>query len=381
MIYYCFLGNTPALSLLEMEYLGFSPIEYSHQIVTLDTKPDKIDTLTFRAGGITKIAKSITTTNEDDLVSTLTKLLTDSPTKNVVVSDEADTQITQEDLSNIKKQIKKTRSIRFLSMKLSNHSLVPIKKQHALELSILRNADHLVIAETIWIHDFNGWTARDRRKPYRDIKRGMMPPKLARIMINLATNPNTTHIVDPFCGTGTIALESLLLGYSVYASDNRKQAIGGTKENIEWLRSKQEIPGNSDVIFADATHLDQMITTATAIVTEPFMGPLIEFRDGTLRSGGKPVRREKIKNIIKGLDKLYKGVLKSWYKILIKKGRVVMIIPEFHIYDQKMVIPLIDTCENLGYNKLAQIPYSKPGASLIRNIMVLEKNGTHKTIR
>jgi len=55
------------------------------------------------------------------------------------------------------------------------------------------------------------------------------------------------------------------------------------------------------------------------------------------------------------------------------EGRVVIIFPEFHLFNRVWSLPLIDTCENLGYNKLAQLSYSKPQATVVRQILVLSK--------
>jgi tRNA G10 N-methylase Trm11 len=60
---------------------------------------------------------------------------------------------------------------------------------------------------TIACQDIDAYTKRDTSKS-RDMVVGMMPPKLAQIMINLATEGRKEIIYDPFCGLGTILIEA-----------------------------------------------------------------------------------------------------------------------------------------------------------------------------
>ncbi len=89
---------------------------------------------------------------------------------------------------------------------------------------------------TIFISDIDAYTARDRLRPHRDAKNGMLPPKLAQILINLAGNlPANSRILDPFCGTGVVLQESLLMGYDAYGSDISPRLVDYAKKNLAWL--------------------------------------------------------------------------------------------------------------------------------------------------
>jgi hypothetical protein len=60
--------------------------------------------------------------------------------------------------------------------------------KNGAELLIIRTDDHkTLIARTTAIQDIDGYTMRDRGRPKRDARVGMLPPKLAQIIINLAT--------------------------------------------------------------------------------------------------------------------------------------------------------------------------------------------------
>ena len=108
-----------------------------------------------------------------------------------------------------------------------------------------------------------------------------------------------------------------------------------------------------------------------AIVTEPFLG--------STEIGDKRHLQEKVKNMIKGLEKLYIGCLRDWQKILKPGGKVIIALPEYRIEDKMFFVKkVIDRCENLGYTTLhGPIEYSRPQAIVRREFFVLQKHGTH----
>lgn len=158
-----------------------------------------------------------------------------------------------------------------------------------------------------------------------------------------------------------------MVGCNVIGSDTNPDAIPGTKSNLEWLLSTPNlVPRTYQLSVADATHFNEVFPSVDVIATEPYMGPLLDERN--------PSSLEKIKNIAKGLDKLYRGAFKSFAQALPQGGRVVMSIPVFHVYGREIQTISIDTLTQLGYNYVSAIPYSKPGGTVVRNITILEKN-------
>ncbi len=61
-----------------------------------------------------------------------------------------------------------------------------------------------------------------------------LDPRLARAMVNLCyTNGKPPNfIIDPFCGTGGIAIESAMIGVSIFASDLDNEMVQGTIKNL-----------------------------------------------------------------------------------------------------------------------------------------------------
>jgi len=63
-----------------------------------------------------------------------------------------------------------------------------------------------------------------------------LEPRLAKLLISLAHREkiNPTTMIDPFCGTGGIAIEALIQGMDVCASDLDPTMVYGAKKNLSW---------------------------------------------------------------------------------------------------------------------------------------------------
>ncbi|MFH1244430.1 MAG: hypothetical protein V1487_02585 [bacterium] len=363
-MYYFFLGNTPELSKLELSTLY--PGDFNLVTKAIVSYSGALNPTTlFRLGGTRKVAELLTTCPPSDTVSCVTELISADSAKNIALTDYADLALDHGIFHTIKSQVK--RSLRFVSLETTEHELLMLSHQHVSEYNLLPAGDSIAIAKTVWIYDAEDWVRRDRDKPYRDIKRGMLPPKVARIMVNLATQGKSgLTLADPFCGTGTILAEGMMVGCNVVGGDTNPAAIAGSESNLAWLCSQYLIPNTKyQILNLDATHFHEHVATCDCLATEPYMGPLLDDRN--------PSSLDKIKNIARGLDKLYRGAFKSFHRSLPVGGRVVITIPSFHVYDRVIPTISIDTLGSLGYNYVSSVAYGKPGAAVVRNITILEK--------
>lgn len=110
-----------------------------------------------------------------------------------------------------------------------------------IEVVLLRSGAALWIGKTLRVQPFEDFARRDFGKPQRRIDPGLLPPKLARMMLNLARIADPGTILDPFCGSGVIVVEGALLGYSMTGLDNSAEAVEASRANLEWL--EKEHPG------------------------------------------------------------------------------------------------------------------------------------------
>jgi tRNA G10 N-methylase Trm11 len=234
------------------------------------------------------------------------------------------------------------------------------------EFTFIPNEEEVIAAEAVAVQNLNYWTQKDYGRPAFDPSSGMLPPKVARMMINIAIpnsyNSNTT-IYDPMCGSGTILIEGLDLGVKVIGSDLAKKAVEASSTNATWFINKYKADGQSKVFLEDATHvtLAQTGSQVDAIVFEGYLGP----PHPTDKDTG---------NLIKGLEKLYKGVFKNLYPILKDGGYLVCALPEYHSQSGvKNLDSLVDWTSVLGYTRHTRFTYARQHAFTQRAIYVLQK--------
>ena len=241
-----------------------------------------------------------------------------------------------------------------------SYGLSPIHlTKHKVDEFFLDNKNNEVW-KTIWVHKYSHWIKKDRFMPYINAKAGMLPPKIARSMINLAPEMvwgKGKVLADPFCGSGRVLVEGGELGFNFIGADILDSQCHQSRENLKSLGLE------GDIFCMDSTHLSKRFQNKIdLIVTEPFMG--------------KPnLRPDKIKFLVPGLEKLYLGCLKDWYASLKPGGVIVMVFPWFN--DGKKdykTSEIIDGKLSLSYNQLNQgILYSRPDATVKREIVVLQK--------
>ncbi len=182
-------------------------------------------------------------------------------------------------LIGIKKALRKhDRSVRFANRTfrnldagtLHNENLFPPKGAEIL--AIVNDENKLILAKTLAAQDITALSERDYGKPVRDMKVGMLPPKLALMLINFAAIDKTLpkKIWDPFCGTGTIAVEAVRIGAECACSDVSEKMITATKENLEYFFPEQRF----QIFEHDATTALSQKIDAEAIVSEGYLGPM-----------------------------------------------------------------------------------------------------------
>ena len=166
-------------------------------------------------------------------------------------------------------------SCRLVVSKEPTLSSVVVAKNKLLESGgefvVIQTKEEVLIGQTETIQDFEAWSERDFGRPARDAKSGMLPPKLARMMINLSgVEPTKSFLLDPFCGSGTVLMEASLMGFQeIVGGDISEKAVKDSKKNLRWLLGDQALP---EVFLTDAEEL-RTDGHVDVVVTEPFLGP------------------------------------------------------------------------------------------------------------
>lgn len=150
-----------------------------------------------------------------------------------------------------------------------------LSKEENTEFFLWEEQGEFWYGETLAAQNIHDFAERDYKKPVRDMQVGMLPPKLALMMVNFArdlkkgTTPET--LWDPFCGTGTVLVEAQRLGISVFGSDKYKKMVEATAANMKHFFPDflQDHIFQYDVMKKPDTDL-----SVEAIVSEGYLGAI-----------------------------------------------------------------------------------------------------------
>ncbi len=364
-MYYILLGKSADLAFAEVEALakrfGISqPTRISTSFCSIDDIPD-VDGFCQAAGSIVKIYQSL---SESDTVKTIAEDLIIAQQEHFALSSFQRSADLKNQANRIKDELKNAGikpHFRILIDPFESAGITTKTTEYCC--NDIENLPEVL--KTVAVQDLYYWTEKDYGRPAIDPHSGMMPPKIARTMLNLAItkDPTLVTVYDPFCGSGTILVEALDLGCTVKGSDLSKKAVNASRANCDWFLKKHQKNNQYTVFEADAVHIsNQQIPKAVdAIVFEGYLGP-------------PSPDYARIPDIMKGMEKLYKGVFKHLYSYLRPGGLLVCALPEMTVNQRvKNLDEIIDWTSALGYTRCAQYTYGRPQAVVKRSIYVLQK--------
>ncbi len=361
------LGNTPELSALELgvDWLG-------GQLALLPRMTD-----INRLGGTVKLAEPIQS------IETIKELLGAIPSDHKLVFGfsvyAGDPTITKaqlkqraQDLRNLGMELKKQlkaegRSVRFVVSDDVALSSVIVTKEHLLrdqtDFIVGLFKDHTIYGRTTAVQDFKLFSNRDFGRPQRDAFSGMLPPKVARMMLNIAQPKPSDTILDPFCGSGTVVQEALQLGFTkVTGSDIAAKCIEDTTANIHWLLEQQPDINTDDLNLYQQDVLKLTETLAPhsidVVVAEGYLGP---------------VQLSNLTYIMKDLTVFYSDMFAELAKLVTPTARLVLALPSWRQGDQIKDMQLDDAIHRAGFNQWhTPIVYGRADARVVRKIIFLQ---------
>ncbi len=236
------------------------------------------------------------------------------------------------------------RPVRYVISRDPQLSAVMVNKNNLItkgkEFVFVKTAQEVVVGVTTAVQDYEAYGLRDFGRPAADAKSGMLPPKLAQMMLNIANVNEQTVLLDPFCGSGTILQEAVLLGVKrMFGADSAGHAVKDSQENLRWLfKQFPNVQADVEIISRDAQHMN---APADVIVTEPYLG--------------KPLRGHEPQPWLhlqaKELQTLYLRCFEEWSKKLRPGSRVVMIWPEFVFPGGNIEVDIELAVSNLGFRQ------------------------------
>jgi tRNA G10 N-methylase Trm11 len=191
--------------------------------------------------------------------------------------------------------------------------------ENKAEILFCVGREQTFVATTMAVHNPFDFQKRDVGKPVQR-KIFAIPPRLARIMVNLAACSKGKTLLDPFCGVGTIVQEALLAKAKVIGVDINSWCVEATIQNMEWLKAEYQLENvEYRVLRGDMHKLSEKIgyEQVDCIATEPDLGPALR---------QMPTKSYAVR-IAKKLEPLYYGFLEEAYKVLKSDGRLVLVSP------------------------------------------------------
>jgi 2-polyprenyl-3-methyl-5-hydroxy-6-metoxy-1,4-benzoquinol methylase len=263
----CILGRQPALGLSELERLfGADKVQkIGLETALVDVPYDTVNGS--RLGGSIKIAELIDEQPSTDwrkLMRYCSKALPhhvqDMPEGKVKLGLSVyDLEVSVPDINKagliLKKAIRaKDRSVR--AVPNTAPALNSAQTQHnqltsplGLELVLVKKGTSTLIGQVRWGQNIDSYTLRDRGRPKRDAYVGMLPPKLAQIMINLGTGdsfpaeqsellaskthqtkPEAEHLSEQRPDTGELRGEYLPSQHSAFPAEQSELLANGADD-------------------------------------------------------------------------------------------------------------------------------------------------------
>ena len=360
MKYLAILGRQADLSLAELEAVcGAENIKkLNNQIASLKNLPD-ID----RLGGTMRLAEVLTTldtTDPRDIFDYLKDVcpeyasrLPDGKLK-VGIGWYGFEKISQKkikyDLLDLKKVIKNSgRSIRIIesrspALETAQVLYNKLTSEMGWEFLMIKNNHQTILAQTTAVQNIDNYAKRDQARPARDAKVGMLPPKLAQIMLNLCQGQlrRQGKVADIFCGTGVVLQEALLNGAEVFGSDLSERMIEYTQTNLDWLKNYHTDIGKWQLQVADAQKVSLPKDTS-CVVSEMYLGEPLH----------QPPSRSHIRELLDENEQLLIKTLQNLARQLPSKTNLCLAIPAWQHSGQRVSVlndpKIVETIEKIGY--------------------------------
>ncbi|MFZ2836128.1 MAG: methyltransferase domain-containing protein [Candidatus Saccharimonadales bacterium] len=257
-----------------------------------------------------------------------------------------------------------------LNTATSHHNKLGLSNNKVELLVVRARNGRVIIAESTGAQNITAYTKRDQERPKRDAFVGMLPPKLAQIMINLADPTPHSRVLDPFCGTGVVLQEAALLGHSVYGTDLSEKMIRYSKENLDWLKETHRTTFEYDLHEGDAMDTSWQ-GPIDAVVGETYLG----------QPFSAPPSPAKLDQVRGNCNNIISAFLKNLGSQLPSGTSVSIAIPAWKRIDGGFVhLPLINQLDQLGFTRHSfknikdqELLYFREDQVVARELLVLVK--------
>lgn len=399
------LGRQPALGRAELEslYSSNTLAPLGERAILCSLPPEKINFA--RLGGSVRLASPLKVLNTDkwpevvrQVTAHLPELIDNMPTEgkirlglSVFGGNIGIKQLFATGLS-LKKEFKNAgRSVRLVpntEPELSSAQLLhnQLTGNLGLELLVIQNGRQTFLARTLAVQDIEAYARRDQGRPKRDARVGMLPPKLAQIIVNMAVsdaNPLYGAVVlDPFCGTGVVMQEAALMGFDVYGSDLDQRMVEYTDQNLMWLLNQPNCPVSRPVSSRDDPAW-RYFRLERGDATEHSWRPLPNFIASEAYLGrpfSTQPRPETLAEVVQDVNTILEKFLQNVARQTKPNFRICIAVPAWRVGQNFKHLPLIDHLDKLGYNRVSfehakteEMVYFRPNQIVARELLIITR--------
>ncbi len=395
------LGRQPAIGIAELESLlgsdNIKPVDDGQYAVLSTASPDEVPFS--RIGSSIRLARPVATFNNGKWADVGRKVVKAFPQIVDTLPLEGKIKVgiscfglsvSTNDLLRTGLELKKAakklgRSMRVvpnnaLSLNTAQVLHNKLDEENGVELLIIANGEDIILAQTLSIQDIDDYAHRDRTRPKRDSFVGMLPPKLAQTIVNLGVAKSEASedfvVLDPFCGTGVVLQESLLMGFGAYGTDLQTKMIEYTTTNLEWLKTYTEQSGRNKVSENIRLEVGDAMTHSwqgkiSAVACEGYLGhPLSQWPTP-----------EKLREIMGTCDMIATKFLRNIAKQIPSGTRLCLALPAWQGPDGRLYhLSTLDQIEDLGYNRVSfqwaswqDMVYRRPDQMVARELLVITR--------
>lgn len=427
-MYIAILGRQPSIGMAELERRFGDVRWFSDQSAVVKSDSFDIESL----GGTLKAGRVVAEVPGADwrrasmkLVQAYTQAWTDTEGKVTVGLSAYGFNVTSREVQKTGIVLKGKLKAKGVSLRLipnaepalntatSHHNKLGLS-DNKVELLIVRAKNgKVIIAESVGAQNITALARRDQERPKRDAFVGMLPPKLAQIMINLTglspqqasysdldsrkhlqpeieperepdlnsgvkpftgiENSNSDHsftLLDPFCGTGVLLQEALLLGYNVYGTDLSDKMIDYSRINLDWIKTISHAEGSFTLEQGDAMKA-QWHQPINAVACETYLG----------QPFSAPPSPSKLIEVRGNCDHIISDFLKNIGKQLQPDTPLCVAVPAWRSSKGSFThLPLIKNLAQLGYDHVElknvrseDLLYYREDQVVARELLILTK--------
>ena len=220
--------------------------------------------------------------------------------------------------------------------------------EKSAEILFCVGRERTYIAKTIAVHNPFEFQKRDVERPAQR-KIFSIPPRLAKIMVNLSSCATGKVLLDPFCGVGTILQEAMLAKARVIGMDINPWCVNASCTNLAWLKDEYRIEdGRYTILLGDSRRLTDKVDTDSVdcIATEPDLGPALRHLPTESYARGTAGK----------LKPLYDSFLEGAYRVLKGGGKLVITSPYIRTRSGTFVtLSIEEDAERIGFSSSCPI--------------------------